>query len=205
MADIKLSLTRISVMELRSLAFLVADRMDGNPSFPAPVVPPAELRADSEILLDLISIAREGSKLDLLKRNKQVGMVMDMLKHQADYVRTVAQGDPLVLSSSGFALRKERAPITHLGVPQNLRCRIADRPGCVDLRFDSVRGAHAYQIWTCSNDPLVESNWKVAGMTTRTRYTVTKLASAHYHGFRVNAVGAAGEGAMSNAITSIAA
>ncbi|MBP6575496.1 MAG: hypothetical protein KA230_13675 [Flavobacteriales bacterium] len=204
MADIKLSLTRISVNRLATLAGRVAGKLTDNPHFPEPAVPPAELLEAKSKLTNLISLATNGSLQSLLQRKDAEAHMCSLLRKEADYVRLIAQGNATILTTSGFELRSERGAISSLAAPKGLRARMTGIPGGVYLQCSPVHGAHFYEVWTAGAAGLA-GEWQLLTTSTRTRIMLSGLESARYHHFKVKAVGASAKSGMSNIAASLAA
>lgn len=203
MADIKLSLTRISVDELAMLASGVVSKLTNNPHFPNPAVPLAELQAAEVTLTGLISLATNGSLQSLLQRRAAEENLRALLRKEADYVRLIAQGNAVMLSSSGFEMRRDRLPINTLAAPRRISARLTGVRGCVYLRCSPVHGAHFYEVWIAS-EAGIGHEWRLLTTSTRTRIMLTGLESARYHHLKMRAVGATGESPMSNMVASLA-
>ncbi len=205
MANIKLSITRIPVIELWGLAGKVISSMTDNPYFPDPIVPTAALTMVVDKLRIQMLDANQGSRLAYIQRDSTVALLRDLLRQEADYVRAVCKGDAVMLGSSGFEMMRERSPIGQLPAPQALEASFTDLPGRVDLRWERVRGARSYRVWVLQSGTLADGEWRLVAVSTRARFNVTGLATARYHWFRVNAIGAAGEGGFSNVAKGMAA
>lgn len=110
-------------------------------------VPLADLAAKKDVLREAITNAIRGSQQDRLVRDGHVAAAKAMLRHLADYVRMVAQGDAVVLGASGFALATVPQPIGVLGAPMVREVRMTGRHGEVLLRWSGIHGRRAYHIW----------------------------------------------------------
>jgi hypothetical protein len=196
-ADIKLMLSRLRPILVFQLLRRVITKMTDNPLFATPAVTMAAMAAMAEDLFNAIQNAVNGSLEDRLLRDDLVEQAKSMLTEQADYVRSVCGGNAAKLASSGFELSKVPEPI---GIPaqvMNLRVLPTGLTGELEARWDSVHGAHGYQMWTTDSDPEVVANWKSAGYTTRVSHVFTGLESLKVQWYCVSAIGAAGEGAQS--------
>lgn len=195
-ANIKLQLGRLTPIALLALVRTVVARMTGNANFPTPAVDLAELAAKADELEVAIEAATNGSRQSRLERDQLVLEVQDLLRVQADYVRSVALYDAVVLASSGFELRKQPEAFGIPGVAKKMEVRMTGLRGDLDLRWSSVPGAHGYQVWMTDKDPELFSSWTAIGYTTRVRHNVTDLESYKAYWFCVSAIGVAGEGAQ---------
>ncbi|MBK8499345.1 MAG: fibronectin type III domain-containing protein [Flavobacteriales bacterium] len=197
-ANIKLSLFQLTFVKLLALIRNVIAKMTGNPNFATPAVPILDLKALADAFEGAIEDATNGSRQSRLLRNQLALQVMDMLRTQADYVRSVCAGDAAKLESSGYDLAKQRAPIGIPGTAQDMQARMTNLQRQVELRWKRVYGAHGYQVWMTASDPAVAANWEAIGYTTRVRHLVTTLESYKAYWFCVSAIGTAGEGAQSD-------
>lgn len=204
-ANIKLSLNELTFVKLLALINNVIAKMTGNANFTTPAVPLPEMRTLADAFEVAIEDATSGSRQSKLQRNAMMEEVRTMLRKQADYVRTVAVGNAVVLESSGFELCKRREPAGIPGMAKDLMALFTNRRGEVDLRWRSVYAAHGYQVWFTDKDPAIGGNWQAIGYTTRVRHRVTNLESLKAYWFCVSAIGAAGEGAQSDPAKGIAA
>ncbi|HQV37415.1 MAG: fibronectin type III domain-containing protein [Flavobacteriales bacterium] len=196
-ANIRLSLSRLNPVSVLVLLRNVISKMTGNANFPTPKVPLADMTTLADNLSLAIDDANAGSLLAKSKRDDLVHSAKEDLNAQADYVRSICGGDRSMLLSSGFELAKERTPIGIPGVPANLFTRMTGKMGQLEVRFDSVHGAHGYQLWMTDKDPELYNSWNAVGYTTRVKHLVTDLESYKAYWFCVSAIGTAGESAQS--------
>ncbi len=204
-ANIKLSLFELTFVKLLALIRNIVAKMTGNPNFATPAVKLSDMTALADALEAAIEDATNGSRQSKLVRNALMEQGREMLRVQADYVRSVCAGDVVKLDSSGFELAKQREPIGIPGTAKDMQALFTNRRGNVDLRWKSVYGAHGYQVWMTDKDPAIEANWQAIGYTTRVRHTVSDLDSLKAYWFCVSAIGTAGEGAQSDPAKGIAA
>ena len=195
-ANIKLSLFELTFVKLLALIRNIVAKMTGNPNFATPAVKLSDMTALADALEAAIEDATNGSRQSKLVRNALMEQGREMLRVQADYVRSVCAGDVVKLDSSGFELAKQREPIGIPGTAKDMQALFTNRRGNVDLRWKSVYGAHGYQVWMTDKDPAIEANWQAIGYTTRVRHTVSDLDSLKAYWFCVSAIGTAGEGAQ---------
>jgi hypothetical protein len=134
-----------------------------------------------------------------------------------DYVNEVADGDVVLILSTGFDVSKVPAPIGPLPQVEKLESLVTKFPGTADLRWSPVKGSRSYVVElmlepTEAPKPLFNAEgeavftaqekdeWRYATSTSRGRATLGTLLSARYYWFRVAAIGAAGQGPYSNPI-----
>ena len=192
-ADIKLTITRLTPVKVNALLSVVASSMDNNPAFPDPEVPIADMRALHERFTQAISEATEGSRQSKFVRNDILVEAIDMLRTQANYVRTKANGTATILTSSGFDMQRERQRI---GRPDAPRVSQAAYPssGTLKLRWNRVRGAKSYKVFLRQPG---SATTELVTVTTSASHIITGLVSFQPYFVQVSAIGAAGEGPMS--------
>ncbi|MBK9275084.1 MAG: fibronectin type III domain-containing protein [Flavobacteriales bacterium] len=193
-ANIKLNLFDLTPLRAQALLRNVAEKLDGNANFPSPPTSAADLAAKADTLEAAILEAINGSQAARAARDARVMEVRGILRSVADYVRMVAQGDAAKLTTSGFELAKRPEPVGVPGTARDMRVRMTNSKGALELRWRTVHGARGYQVWMTASDPNVEANWEAIGYTTRASHLVTDLESYKAYWFCVSAIGAAGEG-----------
>ena len=99
--------------------------------------------------------------------------VRGILTQVANYVRTTANGDADILSSSGFEMAKVPERVGLPGAPQRLVVLVGELPGTTEVRWRRERGANTYKVMRSDKDPSVEANWEVVSLTS----TVTSLST----------------------------
>ena len=204
-ANIKLGLFRLIPTALLTLIRHVIAQMTGNPNFTTPAVTMLIMGQLADKLEGAIEAAINGTQEDRLFRDEVVVECQDMLRIQADYVRTICAGNAVKLASSGFSLMKQREPIGVPVAPPEFSAAMTGKPGEIEVRLEGVRGAHAYHIWGSETDPMVNANWKVMAYTTRVKHKLTGLASYKPLYLRATALGVAGESAPSAHVVACAA
>lgn len=202
---IKLELKTLTPVKLAALMRNVCAKLDGNVYFPAPPVSAADLRAEEELLTEAILAAVEGSRASKAQRDHLVRQAQATLRLVADYVRLRAQGDAAILATSGFELARPSGPPQDMGTPVMKAARMSGRSGEVELRWSGVANRRVYQVYMTDSDPGDGDNWELVGITGKISHCIAGLEPYKAYWFRVSAVGALGEGAMSNAVVGRAA
>lgn len=205
-ANIKLDLKSLTPTRLLALLRHVATSLDGNPAFPAPPVSPATLIAMADVFTVAILDATAGSRQSKLVRNDRDAEVRAALRHVADYVRMMAQGDESILHSSGFQLAKVPGAPQPIGTPWMRPAVMTGRDGEVQLSWSGVVNRRTYQVYMTKELPsLPDPQWTLVGITGKITHMVTGLEPYKPYWFCVSAVGALGEGIKSKAIIGRAA
>ena len=128
-----------------------------------------------------------------------VGIVTQL----GDYVEATANGDEAKIKSAGFDVKSSSAHIGELHSPLNFSVSHGDEEGEIDLHWDSIKGAHSYEVQMCT-DPLTSTGWTHATNCTKSQCTITKLKSMAKTWFRVSAVLASDQGPWSDPVAKVA-
>ncbi len=205
-ANIKLELKNLTPVRLAALMRNVAERMAGNPHFPAPPLSIADLKAQEDVLTVSIQKAINGSLESRLHRNALEVQARNSLRLTADYVRMVAQGNELILASSGFELAQRPGPPQPMGTPTIPSARMTGRHGEVELRWKGVTNRRTYHIYVTQHDPTdPHCEWSLTGITGKITHRIQGLEPYKGYWFCVSAIGALGEGLKSDPVLGRAA
>jgi len=205
-SNIKLELKTLTPVRLAALMRNVAASMDGNPHFPAPPLSAADLKAQEEVFTAAILEAIDGSQLSKTRRNALEVQARNSLRRLADYVRMVAQGDVVILASSGFELARRSGPPQPMGRPTMQAAHMTGRHGEVELRWSGVPNRRTYHIYMTEQDPTDPNcMWSLTGITGKITHRVQGLEAYKGYWFCVTAVGALGEGLKSDPVLGRAA
>ena len=205
--NIKLSLYKLAVLQLLALLNNVIEKLTANAAvFTTPPITLAAMNTLSEKFTKAINAATEGGVADRKERDKLVLEVRSMLRIQADYVRSVCNGDAALLALSGFALSKMPEPINAVGVPQNVKAEATDESGNILVRWGKAEGGRLFKLQQASGDPaLGEVTWTTVATTGRQRAVLTGMEPFKAYYFRVIAVGITHEGLPSDIVMGRAA
>lgn len=205
MAKVKLPSQNLSDAELIEFGRAHILAMTGNANFTTPVPNAATYLAGIDALEAKLTAqhnAEAAAKQATLEKNAAQTTVDDNNRQRANYIDGVANGDGIIIASSGFDTRAVAAPIGTVGQPQDFSAHTGDVSSAMVLNWDKVRGANSYVMQKCT-DPSIEANWTFAGVSTKSSATITGLTSGTKYWFRVAAVGAAGQGAWSDPATKV--
>ncbi|QQR84892.1 MAG: fibronectin type III domain-containing protein [Flavobacteriales bacterium] len=205
MNNIKLSLFKLIPTALLALLRTVIANLTGNANFPTPKISVADMILQADALEAAITAATNGDRQSRILRDNLVMETRDMLRVQADYVRSVCNGDKAMLESSGFELAKQREPIEKVGVPQYVTAETGKGAGEVEFRWRGVHGAHGYTMERGTMNAQGQMEWEALPFTTRTRNILTGLDSHQLYSLRVTAVGVNGPGLVSAVVQAVAA
>jgi len=191
-STIKKGLARLNATAMVARALFIEQRMTDNPAFPEPTPSLAEVATVREALSAAIIAAVDGGRTARAIRNARRADLKLLLDQLAGHVASRAEGNELAILSSGFEVRRRSAPLPELPAPMALRATLSAHPGRVDLLWDPVRGAVTYHIQVNRSTPDDASAWELVAVSTKSRTSITGLASAKLAWFRVAAIGTAG-------------
>jgi len=123
--------------------------------------------------------------------------VEDCLRTLAGQVNEVAKGDANVIHDAGMTASSEGGPVLMSQV-LNLAVTGGDEVGSLDAQWDPVAGVRIYKVQVSSDTVSPPANWVEKATPTKSKCTLTGLASAMKVWVRVKAVGAKDEGAWSD-------
>jgi len=203
MATIAKNLSGLNTLGLLQKGSFILTRMDGNPAFADPVPSLSDISRAMEDLQAAQVAAVDGGKTATAIRNQRRKELRLLLNQLAGYVSSLAEGSATAILSSGFDVRRNGSPAPEPGVPADLRASISAHLGRADLRWSPALPAVSYHIHHTNDDPAVESNWKLVGVSTRSRYSVKGLPSGTTAHFRVAGIGTAGVGPWSQVASTL--
>jgi hypothetical protein len=172
----------------------VVTKTDGNPNFQDP---PEELAIVKKTLPEFGMAVTDASGRDQMKiaiKNEKRAIIEQAVGVLRDYVWQVANGDRVILLSSGFELRGSRKGAA-LGTVTVLEV-IADKANEATTRVKRVRNARAY-IHQYTVDPVTPDSVWIKKFHTEPEHTFTGLVSREKYVFQVIAIGNKGQEAPS--------
>jgi len=205
--NIKLSLYKLAVLQLLALLNNVIEKLTANAAvFTTPPITVLAMKTLSDKFAKAINAATDGGVADRKERDKLVLEVRSLLRIQADYVRSVCNGDAALLALSGFELSKLPEPINEVGVPQRVKADPTDESGKVLVRWGKAEGGRLFRVERASDDPALGAvTWTTVALTGRQRIVIAGLEPFKAYFFRVIAVGITHEGLPSDIVMGRAA
>jgi hypothetical protein len=206
MAQIKVSIAKMPVPKKIQFVRQIVSEMSKNAKFKAPspdLNVLSSAAAAVEAAYNAAQAARVNAKEQTSIMNKRVGALESLVMQEANYVQNVSGGDKATIESSGFGVRIEPSRIGQLEAPANLKVNPGQSDGTISLAWQKVHGAKMYNIERAL-DSAQGLDWTTVLSSTKTRASVNSMHSGHRYWFRVAAVGSAGQGPWSDAISKIA-
>ena len=207
MAKVRLNLKDMTITQKVPFGRNVVTKTTGNSNFttPNPALATISTLIDTlESKAEIAQIKRQESQQATTELHAAEDAFDQGLTQFGNYVEGITGGDTAKIQSSGLDVRATAAPIGPMPKPDALAATIGDLEGECDLVWHRVRGAGSYLIQK-SVDPITATSWQQAGVSTKSKFSVTGLTSGSKYWFRVAAVGSEGPGPWSDPATSLAA
>ncbi len=147
--------------------------------------------------------SRRQAIADTATQKEQEKALDSLLTLLGSYVQLKSGGDEVKIRSAGMQVKAPKSPIGPLGAPHNLTLSEGVGEGALVAAWTRVRGAVSYAVET-TTDPAAKIGWAHAGVATKTRHTLTGLASGKRYWCRIAAIGAAGQGPFSDPAVKVA-
>ena len=164
-------------------------KMTDNPNFPTPSPTAQEFDTSTNPYLTaaaLVTSLEDKNKIAIDDRIAKRPDAEQAILDRRDYVQKASGGVASIILSSGFAVAAKPGPPVPPHQPASFAATMGDLGGHVDTMWDAQRG-RTFIVQSCE-DPMSDENWKQAGVTTNSRYTVTGLTSGKKYWFRVCAL-----------------
>jgi hypothetical protein len=207
MPKLKLDLRKLPVPEKIGKAREIIAALTGNPDFPTPaptLATATTVTDDLETANQEQQVAKQTAAAKTAARNEREDVFDRLFTQLAAHVESVAGDNERMIKSAGM---DTRAPASSSnappGVPLAFDITAGDADGEIDLNWEPVDGAKSYQIEQ-SLDPPTATSWSHAGVSTKSKITISGLTSGTRYWFRAAAVAPSGQGGWSNPATKIA-
>ncbi|MEO5719177.1 MAG: hypothetical protein ABIR29_11470 [Chthoniobacterales bacterium] len=170
------------------------DMSDNAVTFPAPPTTMAAFQTDIDDFQDKLSKKSSGAYADTVAFNVARNDLEAVLGDLGLYVNTVANGAAAVVAQSGFPhYETGRSPdYTPPGAPANLVVRQGDVSGSLILRYRPDRHRSINEVQTNTGDPNTEGDWKLAGLFSGGKATLSGFVPGTKVWVRVRTVGLKG-------------
>lgn len=141
-------------------------------------------------------------KLKREEVNTAIRQLEDDFSLEATYVESVANGDVETILAAGFTPASNSTTRIVIDQPQNFRCSKSNIKSSLSFTWSSVKGAKSYII-RCTTDINDQNSWNILSVVTKANIKINELSSGSKIWFCVSAIGASGEGPMSEPIAKI--
>lgn len=174
--------------ELSPKAEHIVTSMTDNAAFPTPTPTLATVQTGINTYNTALARAiNRGTKVDTLQKDQARKALETLLVHLGNYVTEVADGNAIMLASSGFDLSKIRQKIGALPKPENFKLTPGNNKGSMEVSVKKVMHADFYefQFAELTND---DAAWQTR-TTQKRKMTIDGLTSGKQYKFRVAAAG----------------
>ena len=184
--SVHVSFSKYTDADLETVCNAIMQSMTENSNFLTPVPVLAEIKT---VLEDYSGAKAEAASRDRNKvaaKNTVRYQLVQMMGQLGRYVNTIADGDLEKLISSGLVVSKMPAP-RYVGIPQNLQV-IPAGTGKLKTQVKGDKNAISYKH-EITADPLTEESVWTSVITSRSKFTFTKLEQGKKFWGRVIAIG----------------
>jgi hypothetical protein len=137
------SWSKLSALDLSAFGVNVVQHMTGNVNFPAPAIGLDVLNTASINLQNAYNNRKNGPDAKL-EYDTAYDYIDSLLHQQADYVDSIAKGNPALILSAGFDITKsEKTFATVPEAPAAVKLK-PEAGGVLNLIIDKVQGASSY-------------------------------------------------------------
>lgn len=205
MTLIKIGLRSLKPAEKMEHAGRIAKGLKSTPVFAKEKTLIAEIEKARKSLDEAIELAAFGDKRALDERRCCERKMDEVLRKAAAFVNHSSEGNPELIKSAGFDLRKRNNKPLKLPNPQELKVKRTEKSGELILSWKPVKNSRNYLVQTRTKKPEKDSIWETRAYSTRSRCVIDQLKPGKTYWIRTLAVGAKGVSPPSNIIEIMAA
>lgn len=191
----------LSLAQFAEILNVITGKMNGNTNFPEQQKRVDALIDEQAKLLELIRKAANGAKGDSMLRDARRSFVTDLLHQLGNEVTAVANGDAIILESSGIKFTQPRKPSLPLEKPEAPRVSPGINNGQLVCIAKPQTGMKAI-VFMLSNDPGVESNWKIF-TSSKSKYFFDNLEGGKRYYFKYKLSGVRNQEVVSDVVSYI--
>lgn len=205
MTLIKIGLRSLKPAEKIEHAACIAKGLKSTPVFAKEKALIAEIENSRTALKKAIELAAFGDKRALEDRRLCERNMDELLRKAAAFVNHTSDGNPELIKSAGFDLRKRNNKPRKLPNPQELQVKRTEKSGELSLSWKPVKNSRNYLVQTRTKKPEKDSVWETRAFSTRSRCILDQLKPGKTYWIRTLAVGAKGVSPPSKIIEIMAA
>lgn len=180
----------------------IVTSLTGNSNFPLTTPGLETLELVVTNFADALLEAQKKGRDQVAAKNQAREDLLQALRQLASSVMTIANGNRLMLVSSGFDLSKERET-KPLNKPRLTRVSDGKNTGELEVKVSAVKGAKAYIFLYATDAKAPESEWKQE-VASSSKCLLKNLDSGQRYWCRVVAVGSFSQIAQSEVVSRIA-
>lgn len=196
-SKIRFSFARFTDSELETKASFILQSMTGNPNFTTPLPTLPDLQLSLTSYSTALVNAKDRSSLNVAEKNQARYILEAQMGQLGLYVMNVANGDDVILTSSGYTPAKMREPVI-IPNPGQVTLSNGKSSGELNSAVKAVPGAKSYSH-QITPDPITPASiWKNV-ISSRSKNTFKGLLPGKQYWVRVEAVGAQNQTSLSPA------
>jgi hypothetical protein len=206
MAKVKLDFKRLPLAEKIVRAQQIVKNLTGNPDFPNPTPPLAQITATVQALEAKIvqtQAARQAARALTAEQNDLEDQLDQEMDQIGSHIESTSGGNEKKILSAGVGVRSTSAATHDVTAPAAFSLTEGDHNRELKAHWDRVASARSY-VLERSADPPTETSWVHEKVVTTSSTTVSGLTSGVRYWFRVAAIGASGQSGWSDPATKIA-
>jgi hypothetical protein len=205
MAKVKLDFKRLPVAEKIVRAQQIVANLTGNPDFPAPNPPLAQITGVINKLQTVVvetQTARQASRAKSAEQNETEDELDQMIGLLGGHVENVSGGDEKKIIAAGLGIRAAAAS-REVTAPTGFSLTEGDHDAELKAHWDREPNASSY-VLERSADPPTDTSWVHETVVTRSSTTISGLTRGTKYWFRVAAIGSSGQSGWSTPVMKIA-
>lgn len=180
---------------------VITGNMTGNANFPDQQTLVSTIVTEQGKFQQFIQKAASGTKVEIMFRDEKRSLITDLLHQLGNEVTAVANGATIMLESSGINFTQPRKPSAPLEKPEppkvspginngELVCVAKPQPGMKSI------------VFMLSNDPTVETNWKIFTSST-SKFLFENLEGGKRYFFKYKLAGVRNQEVVSDVVSYI--
>ena len=201
-AYVSFGFSKLADSDLLTKTEAIVTSLTGNTHYPTPSPILASVQAAATAFQTALVAAADGGKLKTAEKNEARETLLGLLRNLALYVQQHCQENLAILLSSGFDARKAPTPAGVLPAPVAVTLTQSALSGILDFRAKAVANASAYEGQMTMD--VNKDDWGSVGTFTAARFKLEALKPGTTYWARARAIGAAGPGAWSDAVSAMA-
>ena len=199
---VSLSFGKLADANLVTKTNQILASMTGNTNYPTPTPTLPVVQAAATAFTAALTAAADGGRTKTAEKNAARTVLLGLLRNLALFVQQHCHEDLVLLLTSGFDAQKEPQPAGTLPPPQGATLTQSRLSRQLEFRAGSVANANAYEGQVTTD--IGKDEWENVGTFTATRFSLDDLKPGTTYWARSRAVGSAGPGAWSDAVSAMA-
>lgn len=190
MSTVKLGWHRKTVPEKIIKGEYIVQQMTANAGiFVTPLPALADVTTAHDNLIQTAVAAEAGGTALTLAKNNAEDAYDALIAQLMSYVQNVSNGDEAIILQSGMDVRRTPSPLPPPAQVQNLDAFPSRTQGEINLNWGSLGNSYYYQVEQFIEDETGLGVWVKLVVSSKSKYTVTGLATGSVNKFRVAGIG----------------